>query len=422
MVILRYAHAFAGGGGGVEQHLEHLDRELLKRNEWTIIRLLLSGQNSEIVTTEESVGRGRLIRVILPVAGKEVPELLRDDTEDHTSHGVSAFVRDHILCAFPVWQVYGRRLTLRRKIRRRAGEPANLYSLTSSLITSYAVNLVVLHFQGGADAEDVLSAARDRGVPVALVNHFANQRFSHLSMRKHILLAQAIAGVSGIGVPRHLRGRFVNVSNGIDTRFFSPAALAADVQPGQPPVLLLPARIVRNKGHLDLVSAAAEIEKQGIDFAIHFAGREEPGAFALELKRKIDQFGLSSRVKFLGTLDQQALRSAYFTAKIVVLPTYHHEGLPRVLIEAQAMGTPVVTYATGGAADAVIDRKTGFLLETGDLTGLQKTLVAILKDPQLRTTLGSAGREFVQSRYTLEALASRHERYYTDTISSFQSK
>jgi glycosyltransferase involved in cell wall biosynthesis len=411
MIILRYAHAFANGGGGVEQHLEHLDRALLERNAWTIIRILLSNQESPLHEECTPIGRGRLVRMFVPVRGSDVPEILRQDNQSETNAWLREHLRDWLLCNPVLWRLWGRRYVLRRPIPRRIGEPDDIYSIVSDLISRHGVNLVMLHFQGGADAEDVIRAAQAHGVPFAVENHFANDRFRHLAMRKHALLADGVAGVSGVQVPRYLAGRFVNLSNGIDTVFFSRRNVSIPAN-GGPPVLLLPARIVRNKGHLDLIGAARELARNTILFEVHFAGREEPGQFADLLRAAIRTAGLESRVRFLGVLNQVRLREAYAAASVVALPTYHHEGLPRVLVEAQAMGLPVVAYNNGGVAEAMQPRQTGFLVRPGDTVGLAARLRELLENPALRGTIGRAGRSFVEKRFSLSALAARHEIFY----------
>lgn len=417
MIILRYAHAFVRGGGGVEQHLEDLDRTLLERNDWTIIKILLSTEDAESTEHEVPVGKGRLIRITVPVAGSRVPEILRQDGRTDDDAAWRRLVRDHIVCNALFWRSFGQNYVLRRPIRRQSGEPRSLHFVVLDLISRYHVDLVMLHTQGSADADDVLRAARDRNVRVGIENHFANCRFRHLSVRKHVLLADGIGGVSSVDVPRFLTHRFVNLSNGIDTVLFSRDASNRAAAPVRP-TILLPARIVRPKGHLDLIDACDRLRRQNVEFEVAFAGREEPGDFQSLLRRRIADAGLASRVHFLGAMSQYALRDAYSAASVVVLPTSHHEGLPRVLVEAAAMSLPTIAYDIGGVADALIPNCSGFLVRRADIHELTARIRDLLRDPQLRLVMGSRGRELVEERFSLPALAGRHERFYRKLVPS----
>ena len=415
-IILRFAHAFATGGG-MERILQDLDHALLARNAMTVIRIYIAASPDETKPRTEHIGRGRLVLVPLPLA----PDDTRQLASDHEPTGISLKqrFRDLVLYNPLIWSLGGRQFVLRRPIRRQKGQVVGAGACFNELCQKYRIDLCLMHYFGGADADEIIQAARDRSIPVALQNHFANDRFLNLAIRKHVMLADAIAGMNGLDVPRYLQDRFVNLADGIDLACFDrgqttlPENLPAD------PILFLPSRIVKPKGQLDVIRAAALLSAKGIRVAVRFAGRIDSPDFLAELKAEAQRAGLAEAVGFLGELNPIQLRGWYAASAALVFPTYHHEGLGRITIEAQAMGLPVVAYATGGVPEGVLDGQTGFLVPTGEIAALAERIEQLLRDAGLRKRMGENGRSFVTRTYSLEALAKRHEEYYTRTIDAF---
>ena len=412
--ILRFAHAYESGGG-TERYLDDLDRALLERNAMTIVRLHLTRRSSSY-NCEETIGRGRLVRIALPVLPGD--DCHPNTAENHLRFRLKRALRDWILYNPLVWRTVGARWTASLRLPQQPGQAVGAGTAAAGVFRGRRVNLTVLHFFGGADADEVMTAAKKSRVPIAILNHFSNDRFQHLAIRKHAMSANGVAGVNGLGLPRHVRDRFTNLSDGIDTGFFQRAcARPLGKSPAQP-VIFLPARIVREKGQLDLVRAAALLHLSGVECCLAFAGREESSGFVNELRQTIAQTGLNERVHFLGNLTLEELRDWYAASTVVALPTYHHEGLPRIILEAQAMGVPVIAYNTGGVADGIASGRTGYLLPTGDTPGLANRLRELLVSPSLRASMGADGREAAETRFSLAALAKRHERFYTQVIAA----
>jgi len=168
---------------------------------------------------------------------------------------------------------------------------------------------------------------------------------------------------------------------------------------------------------MDLVEAAAAVQGAGLQFAIGFAGRVESGSFVDELRSRIAALGLTPHVHFLGELSIEKLRDWYGASAVVAFPTYHHEGLGRVSLEAQAMHVPVVAYGTGGVAEGIDSGRTGYVVRKGDIVSLNSRLQELLADPEKRKKMGEAGRRWVEERFSLEALARRHEDFYVRILS-----
>ena len=191
-----------------------------------------------------------------------------------------------------------------------------------------------------------------------------------------------------------------HLGNGIDvTRFYPGCVDGAAVtelrrELGLPPdakIVGLIGRLVREKGFLEFFEAARIILDRGIDARFLAIGAAQPEkSDALTLQALIDQLGLQSAVHFLGLRDDiPALMSLM---DVVALPSYGKEGLPRVLMEAAAMGKPVVATDVRGCREVVADGETGLLVPVQDSAALAEGLVTVLSDADLARRLGQAGR------------------------------
>lgn len=413
--ILRFAHAFETGGG-VERYLDDLDRSLLSRSTVTIVRLFIGDGSNRLRPEVETIGRGTLIRVPLPLPageGRQIPS----GAELGSTRWKHA-IRNRLIYQPLIWKLLTRRFLASWRISRRPGQVVGAGRTVAGIMGQRRVDLIMLHFFGGADADEIVREAARSGTPFAVLNHFSNDRFLNLSMRKHTMLASGVAGVSGLGLPEYVRKNFCNLSDGIDTDFFQQSKAGLPPETTALPLILLPARIVRSKGHLDLVKAAAMLRLEKIQFAIGFAGRADSPSFIDELRTTIDQCGIGDRVHFLGELPVERLRDCYAACAVVAFPTYHHEGLPRISLEAQAMQVPIIAYATGGVAESIYNGHTGYLLNTGDVDGLRLRIRELLADTSKRKEMGEAGRRWVLDRFSLEALDRRHEQFYLRIIAS----
>jgi glycosyltransferase involved in cell wall biosynthesis len=410
--ILRFAHAYEAGGG-TERYLEDLDQALLERHALTVLRLHLTRKETPPAPSVEEIGRGRLIRVPLAIVTQS-----ESGSSDDTSlwRKAKARARGWIVGTTLFWRVL-EAAGSPPKAELKPGQAIGAGLTARQLFKTHCVDLVVMHYFGGADADEIISAAQNYKVPVALLNHFSNDLFLHLSVRKHAQKANGIAGVNGRMLPRYVRQRFVNLADGIDLKFFNPTAARTSRFSESVPIVLLPARVIREKGQWDLVKSAARLRDKGLAFKLVFAGRVDSSGFVAALKAEITRLSLGERVNFTGPLGVDELRDLYAASALVALPTYHHEGLPRIVLEAQAMHLPVIAYNQGGVADGVADRQSGFVLAPGDISGLTRCLALLIEDTGLRRQYGEAGRQKVESQFSVQALAKRHEAFYESLLS-----
>ena len=411
VTLMRYAHVYRSQrAAGMESYLRQLDRALLTRYRMRIIQTYLidnaDRQMSDVQV--ESYGRGETVWIPIYRIGQQRTRSLR--------HRADVF-RARLSVPPPrTSQTDGQGTFKALDVLRAAYECVRHSDVIVSdrardVLNEERIDVLLLHWLT-YDVGRLIDAARKRGIPFGIINHFDNRRLEGRRVRSWLRAAGGIAGVSARNVPRLLRQRFVNVSDAVDVSYFEPA-LARQLERREGGLVLLPARIAHGKGHHDLLMSARDLALKGLHITLAFAGPVDVGAESLraDLLQQIASLELRDRVSVLGQLAPEKLRDWYAASDVVVLPSYD-EGLGKVLLEAQAMGRPVVAYASGGIPDVVLNGRTGLLVRTGDRHALTSALEHLLTHPAGRRSMGVAGREFVVREFSIAALLERHEQFY----------
>ncbi len=166
------------------------------------------------------------------------------------------------------------------------------------------------------------------------------------------------------------------------------------IRPAEP-VIMVPARLAPDKGHRDILRAVAKLLTNYDDLVLLLVG---DGPLKDTIAAQAESLGIASNVTFAGRVSPADMPSFFAAADIVALPSLR-EGLPVVLVEAYLAGKPCVAYDVDGVGEIVRDGVSGKLLGVGDVEALSTALAELLREPQLRTTYGEAGREFVSTRF-----------------------
>ena len=174
------------------------------------------------------------------------------------------------------------------------------------------------------------------------------------------------------------------------------------------PVVLCPARLVAVKGQRYLLDAAATLMARGVPFEILLAG---DGPDEDVIARRIEELGLGERVRMLGAVPHAELLRLYGDQRVdcVALPSLDlgeglHEGISVALIEAMAHGVPVISTATGGQIE-LLDGGAGMVVPPADAGALADALERLLVSPELRATLGQAGRRRIEEEFDVAHVA-----------------
>lgn len=416
VTILRFIKAFESGGG-IEQHIQDLDETILERNSSTIIKLYLDKEKGVENIRFNEIGKGCSINIpIFVTEQKKATGSSYITFKKSINPIIKRIICDYIIYN-PIlyWAIF--RFII-KKIPVQTGQYPikNAGKIVKDIIEKYDINLLVMHHIGTVDSFEIINVAKELNLPFIYINHFANSLFSNLSIREQLKNAAKIAGLTNVEVPRWIKKKIYIVSNAIDLNIFNPIHAAKQTISSEVPIIICPARIIENKGQKDLIKAYINLKKEGLESKIIFVGRTDSFNYENELKKIIQINNLLNDFLFLGELTQEELRDLYAISSIMAFPTYHKEGLPRVLIEAQAMKIPPVSYITGGTPGAMIDGKTGFLVPKGNVDQFSKKLRVLLTNESIRFKMGIEGRKYVIKRFNLVSLAENHEKLYATVL------
>jgi glycosyltransferase involved in cell wall biosynthesis len=195
--------------------------------------------------------------------------------------------------------------------------------------------------------------------------------------------------------------------SGIDLEKFRPeAALPQACQPS-PPVFLLLGRLLWDKGVGDYIEAARLVKRCFPGTRFQILGFLDTANQSAISRSQMDAWVNEGIVEYLGSAED--VRPAIAAAGCVVLPSYYPEGTPRVLLEAAAMGKPLIATDVPGCRDAVSDGVNGFLCVPRDFKDLAEKLIAFLAlEPAVRKRMGLASRLKAETGYDERIVISRY--------------
>ena len=200
-----------------------------------------------------------------------------------------------------------------------------------------------------------------------------------------------------------LNGRLRVVPNSVDLRRLGPARGAA----AEPGLVLSVARLIEKKGLADLIEACALLRGRacGPGLRLELVG---DGPLRGELEASAERLGVE--VRFRGALPQEQVlelirRAAVFCLPSVVAADGDRDGLPTSVLEAMALGVPVVTTAVNGLTEAVLHGRTGLLVPQHDPAALAAAIERVLSDPVLAARLSVDARRHVEDGFSLERSA-----------------
>jgi len=185
---------------------------------------------------------------------------------------------------------------------------------------------------------------------------------------------------------------------GVDTSKFSPSP-----ECDGDPVVILPSRMLWNKGVGEFVAAARILKKQNGKTRYILVGmvdKENPSHIP---ESRILAWQEEGVIEWWG--HREDMPSVLGSSHVVVLPTYYGEGLPKVLLEAASCGKPIVATQMRGVRDIVRDRENGLLVPPRDSQSLAKAIGMLVEDPALRAQMGYRGREIVVKDFSIQKIA-----------------
>lgn len=184
-------------------------------------------------------------------------------------------------------------------------------------------------------------------------------------------------------------------SEGIDTTYFTPLPKPKADEKFR---FLLIARMLWDKGVGEYVEAAKLLKSKYPNLVFQLLGATGVPNPSVIGREQVAQWESTNDIEYLGTTSD--VRPMIAQADCVVLPSYYREGIPRTLMEAAAMGKPLITTDNVGCRDVVIDGKTGFICPVKNASALADCMVRILnlRDSE-RQVMGNEGRHFMVDKF-----------------------
>jgi phosphatidylinositol alpha-1,6-mannosyltransferase len=204
---------------------------------------------------------------------------------------------------------------------------------------------------------------------------------------------------------------------GVDLERFTPGADGSEVRKrhglGAAPVVTHVSRLVPRKGQDLLIRAMPLVREQVPDASALIVGG---GPDATRLRKLAASERVDKAVAFAGEVPLDGLAAHYAAGDVFAMPCRSRwanlevEGLGLVYLEAQACGRPAITGDSGGAPEAIVPGRTGFVVPGDDHRGLAARLIELLGDPSRARAMGAAGRAFVEASHRWSDVVARYRR------------
>jgi glycosyltransferase involved in cell wall biosynthesis len=283
------------------------------------------------------------------------------------------------------------------------------------LMKERAVDLV--HTHSSIDSWLGGLAARSLGIPVVRSRHVTIPIKRALVYRlAHRIItsgdrARAVVGEAGVK-----RTRIVSIPAGVDMTRFHAGASGKTVRDelelsGQ--VVGLVANVRGSKGHRYFLEAARTVLRDVPAARFLIVG---DGVGFDDVRRRVREMGLEQAVVMTGF--RRDIPEVLAALDVLALPSIKSEAVSQVLLQALAIGTPVVATTVGGSPELVRDGDTGRLVPPADAAALAGAIIALLRDPERARAMARAGQRMVQAEQSMDTVMARTTAVYDELLES----
>lgn len=186
--------------------------------------------------------------------------------------------------------------------------------------------------------------------------------------------------------------------SGVDTDYFQNSPFMSG-----PPTFLLLARLLGEKGIREYIRAARRAKKRYPHAVFNLLGPEDPSPDGIRLT-EIRKWHSEGVIRYLG--ETEDVRPHIARCHVYVLPSYH-EGLPRSVLEAMAMGRPILATDVPGCRETVLHGENGFLVPVRDVDALTERLIWFIENESAWKRMGQRSRDLVKARFDVRTINQR---------------
>lgn len=275
-----------------------------------------------------------------------------------------------------------------------------------------------LHAHFGTNAAEVAYLCARLGGPGFSFTVHGPEEFdmpAALHLAEKVRGARFVVAISSFG--RSQLMRWIDASDwhkmkivhcGLDGQFLA----QAPTPPPSTSQFVCVGRLCEQKGQLLLVQAVHRLREQGVHVNLVLAG---DGEMRAEVEALISRLGLSDRVRITGWIGGEEVKREIMAARALVLPSFA-EGLPVVLMEAMALGRPVITTYIAGIPELVVDG-CGWLIPAGDVQALAEAIRGVLeRDERSLVEVGARAHERAVARHSIEAESRKLAAHFRSAI------
>jgi len=293
------------------------------------------------------------------------------------------------------------------------------YRRLKEIVVRHEIDIVHAHHRTGGYYAEALS--RSAGVPCVVTVHDIWRSAPFKAMHGKIFHRMiAVSGFTKHGLVEKFGiaadrvrvinngvdpERFENASNEEAARFRENFGIGAEV------VFSLVARVIKAKGHFDLVEALRLLPPE-LNLKCLIVGE---GSDKKKLQDLVARYGLGEKVVFCGF---QANIPVLMKASDVILLPSHRESFPVAVLEGMFSGKPLLVSAAGGTVEAITNDREGIVFPVGDASALAKGIELLAGDPTLRSRLGEEARRKAYRQYLLSKMIDDTEAYYREIVSA----
>lgn len=284
----------------------------------------------------------------------------------------------------------------------------SLYTKQFSLqLNKNKINVVLAEY--GPTGCSVMDACRINNVP--LIVHFHGFDASdNATIRKYTIRYKKLFNISRfiIVVSEDMKKKLMELGAPRDKIINNPYGVELDLFEGShpennPPVFIAVGRFAEKKAPGLTIKAFSEVHRRYKETRLLMIG---DGPLLNDCKKLVNELKLNGAVEFKGVLTSDEIKSHLKNARAfvqhsVTAGTGDMEGTPNTILEASAMGLPVISTYHAGIKEAVVHKKTGFLVQEKDFLKMAEYMMKVIENPELAGRLGRSAREHMEKNYSM---------------------